>query len=169
MGKKGDALRAAKKNEKLYSFTRQQLFDHDQHVVDTFRRRVEEETYEKVSARMKAEFEEQAKVMDKAIQDEWDERARLFASEDAQSNFFEYLSCMLSVSVRVLIERFHWKPLDENGLLSRRLRIVRFSDFVHEEIEKISGDEMQDIRKYNEETFRLYGIRFGTEEQNAEI
>lgn len=168
MGKNGKALREAKMKDVIYSFNKEQLAAHDRHVIDTFRHRVEEDVMEKANRKMQALLDEEHEKMDKAINAEWEERARLFASEDAQSNFFEYLSCMLSVSVRVLIEKFHWKPLDESGTLSRRLRIVRFSDYVRAEIEMISGDEMNDIRKYNEEVFRLYGIRFGTREEILE-
>ena len=166
MGKKGEALRAAKRQQTTYTFTKEQLHDHDQHVVDEFRERVEADVFRKAQERVDAVFAEKEKELKQVVLDEWEERARTFASDDMQSNFFEYMSCMLSVSVRVLVEKFHWKPLDENGQLTRRLAIIRFTDYVKDEIEKIAGDEMKDIRKYNEETFKLYGIRFGTVEED---
>ena len=103
------------------------------------------------------------KELEKAILDDWDERKRLFASEVPENNFLEFISCMMSVSIRVLIEKFHWKPVPKDGYYDRRLAIVRFSDYVQAEIDMISGDEMQDIRKYNEETFNLYGVKFAAE------
>lgn len=166
MGKSGAALRAAKQKNTTYTFTREQLSEHDRHVIEEFRQRVVQDVYEKAQKKMDAEWEKRAAAMDIAIQQEWDERARRFASENPQDNFFEYMSCLLAISVRVLIEKFHWKALPEDGHYDKRLRIVRFSDYVAAEIDRIAGDEMLDIRKYNDEVYKLYGLKFGTAEES---
>lgn len=163
MGKKGDALRAAKRQQTMYHFTREQLAAHDQFVREEFRERCTKDIEEKLYAKMEPIFEEKKAELEKAILDDWDERKRLFASEVPENNFLEFICCMMSVSIRVLIEKFHWKPVPKDGFYDRRLAIVRFSDYVKAEIDMISADEMQDIRKYNEETFNLYGVKFAAE------
>lgn len=165
MGKSGDALRAAKRQQSTYTFTRQQLAEHDQHVRDEFRHRVEADVAEKMEAKFQPIFEEKKKELEQAILDEWDERKRLFASEVPENNFFEFLSCSLAVSVRVLIEKFKWKPVPEDGRFDRRLKIAKFSDCVKAEMDMIAGDEMMDIRRYSDEVYKLYGIKFATEEE----
>ena len=163
MGKKGEALRAAKRQQTMYHFTREQLAAHDQFVREEFRERCTKDVEEKVWQKMEPIFDEKKKELEKAILDDWDERKRLFASEVPENNFLEFICCMMSVSIRVLIEKFHWKPVPKDGFYDRRLAIVRFSDYVKAEIDMISADEMQDIRKYNEETFNLYGVKFAAE------
>lgn len=163
MGKSGEALRAKKRQQTMYHFTREQLAAHDQFVREEFRERCMKDVEEKVWQKMEPIFDEKKKELEKAILDDWDERKRLFASEVPENNFLEFISCMMSVSIRVLIEKFHWKPVPKDGYYDRRLAIVRFSDYVQAEIDMISGDEMQDIRKYNEETFNLYGVKFAAE------
>ena len=163
MGKKGEALRAAKRQQTMYHFTREQLAAHDQFVREEFRERCMKDVEEKVWQKMEPIFDEKKKELEKAILDDWDERKRLFASEVPENNFLEFICCMMSVSIRVLIEKFHWKPVPKDGFYDRRLAIVRFSDYVKTEIDMISADEMQDIRKYNEETFKLYGVKFAAE------
>lgn len=163
MGKKGEALRAKKRQQTMYHFTREQLAAHDQFVREEFRERCMKDVEEKVWQKMEPIFDEKKKELEKAILDDWDERKRLFASEVPENNFLEFICCMMSVSIRVLIKNFHWKPVPKDGFYDRRLAIVRFSDYVKTEIDMISADEMQDIRKYNEETFNLYGVKFAAE------
>ena len=165
MGKSGAALRAAKQKNTTYTFTRKQLSEHDRHVIEQFRQRVVEDALQKAQKKVDEEWERRAAAMDIAIRQEWDERARRFASENPVDNFYEFMSCLLSISVRVLIEHFHWKPLPEDGRYDKRLRIVRFSDYVVAEIDRIAGNEMLDIRKYNDEVYKLYGLKFGTSEE----
>lgn len=164
MGKSGAALRAAKQQKTTYTFTREQLREHDRQVVEKFRRRVAEDVVEKAQKRMEEDFERRKAELEEAIIAEWDERKARFASENPENNFLEFLSCTLAIAVRVLIEKFRWKPLPKEGKYDRRLRIVKFSDCVAAEIDRIAGDEMLDIRKYSEEVYELYGLKFGTEE-----
>lgn len=168
MGKSGAALRAAKQKNTTYTFTREQLHEHDRLVIEEFRQRVVQDVYENAQKKMDAEWEKRAAAMDIAIKQEWDSRARQFASENPVDNFYEFMSCLLSISVRVLIEKFRWKPLPKEGKYDRRLRIVKFSDCVAAEIDRIAGDEMLDIRKYSEEVYELYGLRFGTQEDGED-
>lgn len=157
-------MRAAKDN-RLITMTKEQLRQHDQLVREEYRDWVVQDALTTARARMEAELAEQEKLLSKQIDDEWNERARLFASENPVDNFYEYMSCLLCVSVRVLIEKFGWAYQTKNGKTGdRRLNITRFSDAVTAEIIKISEDEMLDIRHYADEVYKLYGLRFGTDE-----
>ena len=165
MGKKGAALRAAKRQQATYTFTAQQLADHDNFVRQEFKARIMDDLVEKANQKMQPYIAEQQERMRQEVIAEWEERKRLFASEVPENNFLEFISCALAVSVRVLVEKFHWKPVPKDGRFDRRLAIARFSDFVKAEIDDISADEMKDIRRYSQEVYDLYGIRFAAEEE----
>ena len=164
MGKNGAALRAAKDN-RIIQFTKEQLRQHDQLVRESFREQVLDDALQTARARMDEELKRQEEILTKTIDEEWEERKRLFASENPVDIFFEFRYCLLTISVRVLIEKFGWKYQTAEGRTAdRRLNIVKFSDAVTSEIERIAGNEMLDIRHYADEVYELYGLRFGTEE-----
>ena len=168
MGRSGAALRAAKDN-RVITFTKEQLRQHDQLVRESFRDQVLDDALKTARARMDEELKRQEEILTKTIDEEWEERKRLFASENPVDNFFEFMSCLLTISVRVLIEKFGWAYQTSDGRTAdRRLNIVKFSDAVTAEIERIAGNEMLDIRHYADEVYELYGLRFGTEEIEVE-
>lgn len=161
MGKKGAALRAAKAQSTTYTFTKEQLEEHDRHVLDTYRERV----IGKVVKRAEEYDEVRKKELNEYIEEEWKKREELFRNNhDGLMNTLSLLACCSS---RVLIEKFHWKPIPKDGNYDRRNQTVRFADCLVQEINKICEDENADIRRYCEETYELYGVKFTAEEDDA--
>ena len=154
MGKAGAALRAAKKETTVYTFTRAQLEARDESLKKEWREMFERESRRVVDRLMK----ERAAEMQKQIEEEWAKRAAEFNTGDREEDFFSLLQYMLAIPVRVLVERFGWQPA-VNGS-DGRYRLVRFADYVIEELERVSGDDLLDIRKYSEETAERYGVQF---------
>ena len=154
MGKKGDALRAAKKKATTYTFTREQLEARDEEMKREWR-----ESFEKESRRVVAKLmKERAQEAQKEIEAEWQKRAEEFHTGDREEDFYALLQYMLAIPVRILVERFGWRPA-ANGS-DGRFRLVKFADYVIEELERISGDDLMDIRKYSEQTAEMYGVQF---------
>lgn len=67
---------------------------------------------------------------------------------------------LLSLSSRVLIEKFHWKPIPEDGIFDGRNKTAQFAKYMSEELNEITEDENADIRRYCEETYEKYGIKY---------
>lgn len=147
MGKSGDALRAAKKQKVIYTFTAEQLAQHDRLMLKTH--------MDNMRAKIRPEVEE-------AVAAEWDLRTREFTSGSMQDNFMAVLQYLISASSRVLIEKFHWKPL--TGEYDRRNKTMRFAEELVKEIDRVCGDDGIDVRQYSEETYKLYGVRYMVEE-----
>lgn len=160
MGKKGQLLREQKKKTVTYTFTAEQLQEHDKLVIKEH----EAHLISKVQPNVEAVWAEREKEVKKIIQDEWADRAREFQQNGQGENFLNLLQYLLAVPARVLIESFHWKPIPKDGKYDRRNRTMRFADLVAEEIGKISADEMMDVRRYSAETYELYGVRFDAAE-----
>jgi len=156
MGKKGDLLRIQKKQRATYTFTGEQLDAHDQMVLKAGADKIKRDLMEK----MEREYAEKEAHIKKVIEDEWKSREELFKGEDMADNFFLILSLLLATSCRVLIEKFHWKPIPQDGKYDRRNRTMRFSDCLIDEINSIVEDEMKDIRTYCDEVYEKYGVRF---------
>lgn len=65
---------------------------------------------------------------------------------------------LMSVPARILCEKFHWKGVrDEND---HRSKLLQFSEAIVKEVNRICGDENADIRKYRDETYDLYGVKY---------
>lgn len=160
MGKKGDMLRAMKAQQKTYIFTHEQLQEHDRVVIRDALIKAEKELMKKAQAEYDAKNEE----LQKFIADEWETREKIFMENHPNENVISLMSLLLATSCRVLIERFHWKPIPKDGLYDRRNRTMRFADYVVDELDKITQDENADIRKYCAETYDLYGVKFEVRE-----
>lgn len=156
MGKKGDLLRAQKANSTVYTFTRAQLAQHDEHVINAHMERIRERAKEYTDKIWDERTQENLAEVNR----EWDKRMAEFKSGDSEDDFYNLLSYMLCISSRVLIERFGWKPIPKDGMYDRRNRTMRFADAIVDELNKISEDELMDICRYNEETYELYGVKF---------
>ena len=156
MGKKGEQLRALRKQRATYTFTGEQLDAHDQAVLQAGSEKIKRDLMEK----MEKEYAEKEAYIKKVIEDEWKAREDLFKGEDMADNFFTILSLLLATSCRVLIEKFHWKPIPKDGKYDRRNRTMRFSDYLIDEINAIVEDETKDIRTYCDEVYEEYGVRF---------
>ena len=157
MGKKGDLLRAAKAQNTVYTFTREQLEEHDNFVRRQFKDRVREDVAKKVEA----DTEARKKEIDEYLRQEWKKREEIFNGiNEGGDGFFNILSLLLATSSRILIEKFHWKDIPKDGVFDKRNKTARFADYLVDEINKITQDENADIRRYVEETYQLYGIKF---------
>lgn len=161
MGKKGALLRAQKQKNVVYTFTAEQLKEHDKLILQAHKERLRDSIKDKV----KEEVDAYSAKANAEIQQEWDKRAAEFASPDTAGNFMNMLQYLLAVSSRVLIEKFGWKPIPKDGGYDRRNRTARFADLVVDEIDKVSNDPLQDIRKYSDETYKLYGVKYTVEEE----
>ena len=155
MGKKGDLLRAEKAGKTVYTFTRQQLEEHDRFLLDQKR----DELKRKLTEEMEAKYTEREKEALKNIHKEWDEREAMFKSGSAEDGFMMMLSLLLAVSARILVEQFGWKPIPKGGYSDRR-KLGRFSAAIVDTINDICSDENKDIRRFCDETYEKYGVRF---------
>lgn len=156
MGKKGALLREQKKKAAVYTFTAEQLAEHDQMIINEKMQRIRENLAPKAQEEVQRRLDEARQI----ISDEWDARKKEFYTDDSETNFYNVLQYLLCVSTRVLIERFRWKPIPKDGKYDRRNRIVRFSEYVTNEINQICSDESGDVRRYAAETYEKYGVRF---------
>ena len=159
MGKKGDALRAAKAQRATYTFTAAQLEAHDKEVrMRTLERKKDE---------LKAYARE---VLDK----DFEERQKLLTGDatDVTINVFsmtiKVFSMLISISCKVLVEHFGWKPIWKHS--TSRNRLSRFVLAVQQETEALLNDELLDIRSYAKQAYDVTGVMFeaGEEEEDGE-
>lgn len=149
------------KKKVTYTFTAEQLEEHDKFV----RRQYKDRCLDEVSGRLNTELEEKKKAVDDYITEEWKKREELFNGiNDGGDGFFNILSLLLATSSKVLIEKFHWKPVPKDEYFDKRLATARFGDYLVDEINGIMSDENADIRKYCEKVYEDYGVKFVMEE-----
>ena len=152
MGKKGDALRAAKAQRATYTFTAAQLEAHDKEVrMRTLERKKDElRTYAR-------------EVLDK----DFEERQKLLTG-DATDVTINVFSMLISISCKVLVEHFGWKPIWKHS--TSRNRLSRFVLAVQQETEALLNDELLDIRSYAKQAYDVTGVMFeaGEEEEDGE-
>ena len=156
MGKKGDMLRALKAAQKTYTFTHEQLKEHDRVVAIDALKRAEVELKKKVDA----EYEAKNAEIQQFITDEWKSREEIFMESHPNDNVISIMGLLMATSSRVLIEKFGWKPIPKDGKYDRRNRTMRYADCLVDELQRIMNDENADIRRYCEETYNLYGVKF---------
>lgn len=156
MGKKGDLLRALKAAQKTYTFTHEQLKEHDRVVAIDALKRAEVELKKKVDA----EYEAKNAEIQQFITDEWKSREEIFMESHPNDNVISIMGLLMATSSRVLIEKFGWKPIPKDGKYDRRNRTMRYADCLVDELQRIMNDENADIRRYCEETYNLYGVKF---------
>lgn len=156
MGKTGKLIRKNKKQTSKYTFTGEQLEERDKAVIAEYRKTLDARMME--SARNAARiYENEA---EEHIQDYWDSIEKEFNTGDRQEDYNNLLSYLLSISSRVLIERFHWKPIPKDGNYDGRNRTYRFAQYVMQELAAISEDDEMDVRRYSAETFEKYGVKY---------
>ena len=149
-------LRAMKKQRATYTFTAEQLEEHDRQVR---------------MAAIERKKEDLKKYAKQVISDDFAEREKIF-SGDAVDVTMTVFSMLIAISCRVLVERFGWKPApmrkDENNGGDKRYKLTQFAYAVMEEVERLTADELLDIRKYAEEAYNVTGVKFVTEEVEEE-
>lgn len=154
MGKNGAAMRAAKEKNVVYTFTKEQLKDHDLAVIRSEKDRMQQRLDE-----MRAE---KNKELDEYLTAEWEKREKLF--RQSHDSIVNLLGIMLSVPARVLVEKFNWATVPKDWDGETDIPLARFSEAVVEEINAIAVDDTKDIRKYCEETYEKCGIKYAAED-----
>lgn len=149
MGKKGDLLRQQKAQRATYTFTAQQLEEHDRQIRMAAIQRKKEELKDYARGVLDADFAERQKLLEGS-------------AEDVTLNVF---SMLISISCVVLVRDFGWKPIWKHT--TSRNRLARFVTAVQAEAERLVNDELLDIRKYVEWAWDLTGVRLEATEEDG--
>lgn len=97
------------------------------------------------------------------VKEEWKRREEMLSGEDEEV-VLNVLSLLLAIPVKVLCEKFKWKPYPLNEEENKNSRILKFSQAVIKETNDIFADENADIRNYVEEVYQKYGIKYHMED-----
>lgn len=97
------------------------------------------------------------------VKEEWKRREEMLSGEDDKV-VLNVLSLLLAIPVKVLCEKFGWKPYPLNKEENKNSRILKFSREVIKETNDIFADENVDIRNYVEEVYQKYGIKYRMED-----
>lgn len=98
------------------------------------------------------------------VKEEWKRREEMLSGEDDEV-VLNVLSLLLAIPVKVLCEKFKWKPYPLNEEENKNSRILKFSQAIIKETNDIFGDENADIRNYVEEVYQKYGIKYRMEDE----
>ena len=150
MGKKGALLRQQKAQRAMYTFTREQLEEHDRQVRLAAINKKKEDLRNYARDVLDKDFAERAKLLEGS-------------TEDVTFNVF---SMLISISTVVLVRDFGWKPIWKHS--TRRNRLSRFVTAITKEAEMIINDELLDIRKYAAEAWDITGVRFEAGEEEVD-
>lgn len=101
------------------------------------------------------------------VKEEWKRREEMFSGEDDEV-VLNVLSLLLAIPVKVLCEKFGWKPYPLNKEENKNSRILKFSREVIKETNDIFADENADIRNYVDEVYRKYGIKYRMEDEEKD-
>ena len=151
MGKNGALMRAAKAQNTTYTFTRAQLEEHDRQVRQ---------------AAIERKMKDLKEYAHEVITNDFNEQRKLFDA-DAEEAKIVVFSMLVSISCRVLVERFGWEPADDDSTEENRL--IQFALAVQEEAQGLLDDELLQIRKYAEEAWEITGVRLEVGEVDDEI
>ena len=97
------------------------------------------------------------------VKEEWKRREEMLSGEDDKV-VLNVLSLLLAIPVKVLCEKFGWKPYPLNKDENKNSRILKFSWEVIKETNDIFADENADIRNYVEEVYQKYGVKYHMED-----
>lgn len=97
------------------------------------------------------------------VKEEWKRREEMLSGEDDEV-VLNVLGLLLAIPVKVLCEKFKWKPYPLNEEENKNSRILKFSQAVIKETNDIFADENADIRNYVEEVYQKYGIKYHMED-----
>ena len=98
------------------------------------------------------------------VKEEWKRREEMLSGEDDEV-LLNVLSLLLAIPVKVLCEKFKWKPYPLNEEENKNSRILKFSQAVIKETNDIFADENADTRNYVEEVYQKYGIKYHMEDE----
>lgn len=100
----------------------------------------------------------------KEVNEEWKRREELLSGEESDVAL-KVIGLLLAIPVKVLCEKFKWKPYPLNKEENKNSRILKFSEAVIKETNDIFADKNADIRNYVEEVYQKYGIKYRTEDE----
>ena len=149
MGRSGDLIRKNKTQNRSYTFTAAQLAARDNALKEA------------VLKQRAKELEEEAKRQ--ALKQVGD-----LITGDSEEDFYNTLQYLFAVSVRVLIERFGWRPVDSgcNNGEDHRYKVVRFAQALTDELNALK--RTGDIKSYAKDTAEKYGVGFVAEDYEKE-
>lgn len=148
MGKNGQLLRMQKAQRVTYTFTREQLEEHDRQVRMKAINRKKDELKNYARGVLDADFAERQKLLEGS-------------ATDVTFNVF---SMLISISCVVLVQQFGWKPVWKHS--TKRSKLIRFVMAVQQETERLVNDELLDIRKYAAQAWDITGVRFEPGEED---
>lgn len=100
----------------------------------------------------------------KEVREEWERREEMLSGKDDGEIVQNVLCPLLAIPVKVLCEKFGWKPYPLNKEENKNSRILKFSREVIKETNDIFADENADIRNYVEEVYQKYGVKYHMED-----
>lgn len=152
MGKMGALLRAQKAQKATYTFTAEQLRARDEALKASWKKDVMARVLDDARELDRQRMEEFTKRSNEL----WAERERRFKTGYQQGDVLAMASALMSITVAVLVEDFHWTPV-RNG---HRTKLQRFCEGVIERMNVIGQDENLDIMRYSDEIDKKYGVSF---------
>lgn len=147
MGRKGDLLRAMKKQKAEYTFTGEQLEQHDRQVVQDYFKNAMPMVRKMADEEDAKRFDEMSRRIDNLWMD----------------NSATLLSYAMALSCRVLIEHFGWKPIRGN----RRTKTTRYAEALVAEYDRVTAGK-EGMKQYAKETKKLYNLSFVAEGDEEE-
>ena len=144
MSKKRAEIRRAARAENepyIYHFTAKSMRDHDEKQA-------------------RAALEQRKKELQKEADEQVKKALECYLDNVGEADIANILCYGLSVSIRVLVEKFRWNPARGDD---RRYNLAKFAVYAVEEIDRIK--ETTTLKDYSAETEKLYGISFESEEE----
>lgn len=131
MGKKGDLLRQQKADKVIYHWSSRQMELHDEAVRQAFRDRVVSEA----NAKLKKELEAKENEIGAMI-----------------------LRYMFPTVMNVMVSKFGWKPASKIQY-DKRNRLTQLAEAIVDEYSRIFDGEINDIERYEKESYELTGCK----------
>lgn len=152
MGKNGQLMREKKKQTA-------RLYTDEQ--IEEIRVEARRSQSELLKADLNKMLDEHEKNLREQIDKEWEQKYREFQSGVSEDDRLSYLRCTLAIPLKVLIERFGWKPMygDRWDKLSKT---YKFMFAMMDEINEIGKDKTKDITTVADEVLNKYGVGYRT-------
>lgn len=135
-----------------YQLTAKEIREIEKRAVESKKEQIRDKIMQEVKDKIMQE-----------VKEEWKRREEMFSGEDDKV-VLNVLSLLLAIPVKVLCEKFGWKPYPLNKEENKNSRILKFSREVIKETNDIFADENADIRNYVEEVYQKYGVKYHMED-----
>ena len=154
MGKKGDLLRAQKKQTKTYVFTAEQLEEHDRQVKAAYK----EYALERLADDIEKVRKEAEKVETENILKVWHRREREFKEGAPVEILANCLKYAFAISCNVMIRDFGWKVRKSSA--GRKANIERFAEALAREFNAVTDSDVDGVAEYADRVRKEFGIYF---------